>query len=303
MHRFFCTVFTPTYNRATLLKRLYESLKQQTFQDFEWVVVDDGSTDDTVALVQSFVDEKQLSIKYVKVENGGKHRAINKGLELAEGEIFAIVDSDDYLTANALQKISEWFAEIEKENSKTFCGVAGGKGYDQDSMIGTTFLGEYVDATPLERKRYHITGDKFEVFYTDVLRKYPFPSFEGEKFMSEIVVWTRLGKDGYYIRWHQDIVYICDYLEDGLTTNNFRVLSNSPKGYALRIREQVQYADLSVKERWGYYSNYYFLLKKKYTMREICEALDVSCVEMVCAISMRALLMVWRGNMNEYKNV
>ena len=95
-NKVFCTVFTPAYNRKELLYRLYESLVEQTSKDFEWVIIDDGSTDGTDDMIAS-IKEDSFSIIYKKVENGGKHRAINRGLDIAEGEVFAIVDSDDYL--------------------------------------------------------------------------------------------------------------------------------------------------------------------------------------------------------------
>lgn len=303
MNEFFCTVFTPAYNRATLLKRLYDSLTEQKFKDFEWVVVDDGSTDDTESVMESFINEKKIDIKYVKVENGGKHRAINVGVEMSKGKVFAIVDSDDYLTPFALEKIYTWFGEIEENNTLKYCGVAGCRGYNEHQIIGTTFEGEYLDATNIQRKHYNITGDKFEVYYTDIMRMYKFPEFEGEKFMPEIVVWTRMAKDGYYIRWYQDILYLCNYLEGGLTDNNLKLLSNNPKGYALRIREQVKYAELSLKEKWGYYSNYYYLRRKKESFGEMCKNVEVSCVEMLCAIVLRFVIMLRRGNFNEYKNI
>lgn len=303
MAKYFCTVFTPAYNRALLLKRLYKSLTEQKFKDFEWVVVDDGSTDDTEYVVKTFVDENKIDIKYIKVKNGGKHRAINVGVKMSNGKVFAIVDSDDYLANFALEKIHAWFDEIEEDKSLKYCGVAGTKGYNENQMIGSTFDGEYLDATNIQRKRYNIFGDKFEVYYTDVMREYEFPEYEGEKFMSEIVVWTRMARDGYYIRWHQDILYLCNYLEGGLTDNNLRLLSNNPRGYALRIREQVRYAELSLKEKWGYYSNYFFLRRKKERFSEMCKNIEASCIEMLCAIVLRFVLMIQRGNFNEYKDI
>ena len=91
------TVFTPTYNRAYSLPRLYESLQKQTFKDFEWLIVDDGSTDNTVDMVTGWSKEGKLTIRYIQMTNGGKHRAINKGVALAKGKLFFIVDSDDWL--------------------------------------------------------------------------------------------------------------------------------------------------------------------------------------------------------------
>ena len=102
------TVFTPTYNRGYTIERLYRSLQRQVFDDFEWIVIDDGSNDNTEALFQTFLRTKnQFPITYKKVSNGGKHRAINLGVQMAQGELFFIVDSDDYLTDRALEEIDK----------------------------------------------------------------------------------------------------------------------------------------------------------------------------------------------------
>lgn len=302
MKKYFCTVFTPTYNRANLLVNLYESLVAQTERDFEWVIVDDGSSDNTEEVVAEFVRQNKLDIVYYKQENGGKHRAINKGVELCSGHVFAIVDSDDTLTVDSIEKVKCWFDEI-KNVGKKFCGVAGNKGYSEQQIIGTSFEGPYIDGSNIDRKRNNITGDKFEVFYTDIIKNYPFPTFEGEKFMSEIVVWTRMAKDGYILRWFNDIVYIAEYQETGLTTNNFRVLANSPKGYALRIREQIEYAELSLKEKMGYYSNYYFLLKDRKTFKEIKKDIGASSIGLRISILLRKILILIRREKNAYENI
>jgi len=303
MTKYFCTIFTPAYNRGNLLPRLYDSIVGQTFRDFEWIVVDDGSTDNTEEVMHQFIRENKIPIRYIKVENGGKHRAINRGVAESQGEVFAIVDSDDMLVPCAIEYINLWFSEIESNTDKKFCGVAACKGYNEKEVIGQTFEGEWIDATNIERKKYNILGDKFEIYYTDVMKQYPFPVYEGERFMSEIVVWTRMAKDGFYIRWHQDILYLCNYLEGGLTANNYKLLANNPKGYALRIREQVQYAKLSLKEKLGYYSNYFFLRRKKESFREMCEHTNACWLEMSLAVVLRVCLMIWRRNFNEYKEV
>ena len=117
------TVFTPTYNRGHLLGRLYESLKAQSDHRFEWLIVDDGSTDDTADIVAPWLAQKELPVTYIRTENGGKHRAINHGISIAHGEIFFIVDSDDWLAPNAIERIFYWENSIAGE--KNFAGVAG----------------------------------------------------------------------------------------------------------------------------------------------------------------------------------
>lgn len=301
MFDFFCTIFTPTYNREKYLERLYNSLISQSFKDFEWLIVDDGSTDKTEAVVKEFIKERKISITYIKTINGGKHRAINKGLEFCKGSVFAIVDSDDYLVPNAIEKIYLWFQEIKKSNLK-YCGVAGNKGYDINRPIGTFNEAEYVDASNIERTKFNISGDKFEVYYTEILKKYTFPTYEGENFMSEIVVWTRMAKDGYLLRWYKKIIYICNYLEDGLTKNNYKLLSKNPKGYALRIREQVKYARISNKQKMGYYATY-FLINKNKTIKQCCKDLDASMIEMIISIILKKILIFIRREGKEFENI
>lgn len=273
----FCTVFTPTYNRKDFLSKLYDSLLKQSFKDFEWVIVDDGSTDNTKEYIEKIIAEKKIKINYYYQKNSGKHVAINNGLKHAKGKVFAIVDSDDYLTKNALLKIKTWFDCIEKCNANIkFCGVSGQKGYSENESVGQTFKGDYIDAKTTDRKKYNINGDKFEVFYTSILKQNQFPVFKGEKFMPETVVWNRLSRQDYYIRWFQDIIYICDYLEDGLTKGLLKHIENSPKGYALNIKEQVKYDNISFKQKMSYYSLYYLVRKNHASLKDIALELETS---------------------------
>ena len=202
------TVFRPTYNSGYILNQCYKSLKKQTCKDFEWIIINDGSTDNTEDLVKDWLEEKNgFKIKYIKTKNGGKHRAINKALDLAEGYLFFILESDDYLTEDAIDKVIK-AEETIKNNKEHYAGIAMAKGYSKQEIVGTTFNGNYIDATSIERKKYNINGDKAEVFYTDILRKNKFPEFEGENFVTEALVWNRIARQGYKIRWFQDIIYI-----------------------------------------------------------------------------------------------
>lgn len=234
------TIFTPTYNRSSSLMRLYQSLKKQTFNNFEWLVVDDGSTDETSKTLKEIINnENDINIKYVWQENGGKHRAINNGLNYANGQYFFIVDSDDYLTENSLEITDKWINRVENESGK-FIGVAGLKGYKNGSYVGNTFDNEYIDCIATDRYRYKIIGDKSEVFRTDILKKYKFPEFNGENFITEAIVWNRIAKDGYLIRYFNEINYICEYLEDGLTSNIDMLYSKNFRGYTQFLAEYLE---------------------------------------------------------------
>lgn len=234
------TVFTPTYNRGYAINNLYQSLLRQTSMDFEWVVIDDGSTDGTEDLFTKWnSNEKGFSINYLKTSNGGKHRAINKGLDLAVGKMFFIVDSDDFIIDTAIEII------IKKENminnAEKYAGVAFNKGKDRNIIHGKTFNSEFVDATSLQRRKYNIIGDKAEVFYTDLLKNYKFPEFDDEVFITENVVWYRIANDGYRFRWFNKIIYICDYLNDGLSKNAENIVLNSFNGYTYHVKETLKY--------------------------------------------------------------
>ena len=257
----YITVFTPTYNRADTLKRLYQSRVAQSSHAFEWLIVDDGSTDNTEELVGSFrLENAPFPIRYHRQANGGKHTAINKGVALAKGYMFFIVDSDDYLTEDAVEKVISWEKSIAQESK--FAGVSGNRGFSENDIIGETFEGKYVDATALERDKHNILGDKAEVYYTDVLRKYPFPVFENERFLTESVVWNRIAADDNRIRWFNQIIYITEYREDGLTRQYLKLLSENPRGYALDVTERIHFSHCSSQSVDSEYYNYYMTVKK-----------------------------------------
>lgn len=213
------TIFTPTFNRKELLLRLYESLINQTRLDFEWIVVDDGSMDNTASLLKKIKNEEIINFSYsIKKVNGGKHRAINEALDLAHGEYFFIVDSDDVLPSNSVEKVYEYIKSIE--NLDDFAGVAGLKAHFNGEICGgkaAIHKREYVDATNFERLKYHLLDDKAEVYKTEVLRNHKFPEYEGENFISEAICWDAIASEGKKIRWFNDVIYLCEYLEDGLS--------------------------------------------------------------------------------------
>ncbi|MDO4870858.1 MAG: glycosyltransferase family 2 protein [Candidatus Saccharibacteria bacterium] len=243
----FITIMTPTYNRANLLPRLYESLKNQTSYDFEWVVIDDGSTDQTEEIINQFQqNQPPFPIIYQKQVNGGKHRAINHALKIANGKMFFIVDSDDYLTNDAIANVIKDEEQLPK--GQKFAGLGKAKGWTLTEQIGNGFNSDFIDATSLERSKYSILGDKAEIFYTEILRQYPFPEFESEKFMEEAYVWNLIAEVGYKLRWDNDIIYIAEYLDDGLTKNIRSKHKQSPKGFALYIKQLINHESSFLKK-------------------------------------------------------
>lgn len=275
------TVFTPTYNRGYIIEKLYRSLQRQTFHDFEWVVVDDGSSDNTESLFQSFMSgDNFFPIRYIKVKNGGKHRAINRGVLEASGELFFIVDSDDYLTDDALAVIDSVEKTIPDSQKSHFGGVCGLKAYDLNTPIGTSFSGDFLDITSLERPKHKINGDKAEVFYTSIIKQYPFPEFENENFLTECVVWDRIAEDGYKLRFFNEISMICNYLDDGLTAQSYNIFKNNPKGWGLYIQQNVRLKKICGLDKWDTYLRYYYSLRNSLPFSQIAKNLAVPCIRL-----------------------
>lgn len=238
------TIFTPTYNRAHTLPRLFDSLRRQSRKDFEWLVIDDGSSDATSELFSEWLRKDYgFAINYVAVENGGKNRAINRGLKLAKGRYFMILDSDDLLTDDAVEFIISRFAQIA--GNEKFIGLSGKKGGVDGLPLGCK-SGQYeregyVDCSNLDRPKYDLQRDMAEVFITDKLRKYEFKVWPGEKFTPEEVVWNQIALDGYILRWYNKVIYLCEYQPGGLSDSTWRLLRDNPMGYAMMWNQRLLY--------------------------------------------------------------
>ena len=241
------TVFTPTYNRANKIYDLYNSLLLQTYKNFEWIIVDDGSVDNTEEVINDIISKNnEFKIYYYKQKNSGKHVAINYGVEKANFDLFFIVDSDDELPQNSLELIDKW--EKTLPNDAKFAGIGGLKGFKNGIAVGSSFSDNYIDCTSLERNKHNIYGDKAEVFYTKILKQFPFPSFECENFLTESLVWYRIASSGYKIRWFNEIVYICEYYDDGLSKKKSKFYDNY-NGFILQVSEELKYKEISFKEK------------------------------------------------------
>lgn len=234
------TVFTPTYNRTALLPRLFDSLCRQSFSDFEWIIVDDGSTDNTEEIVrESMLSDCSFPIRYIKKENGGKHTAVNCGVKEAQGDLFFIADSDDMLPPHALEIVAEmWNSICEDEN---FGGVCGLDGTLDGKLIGSGLPSEVVDGSSIDvRFRMRVTGDMKEVFKTDVLKEFPFPEIVGERFCPEVLVWNRIATK-YKLRYFNQIIYLAEYQEGGISAGITRARMKSPIASMMTYAEMVSY--------------------------------------------------------------
>lgn len=237
----FITILTPTYNRASLLPRLFDSLLRQTNKDFEWIVVDDGSTDDTREVVANLKEKcgGAFPMGYVYKANGGKHMAINIGAERARGELLFIADSDDLLTDDALETVANSWHDISDD--KSFAGIAGlDITMDTREVIGSGLPQEHIDCNAIDiRYRHHVTGDMKEVFRTEVLREFPFPEFAGERFCPEQLVWFRMARR-YRLRYINKPIYIADYQPDGITAGITRARMRNPSASMLTYAELTE---------------------------------------------------------------
>ncbi|MFF5381644.1 glycosyltransferase family 2 protein [Pedobacter suwonensis] len=232
----FISIFTPAYNRRQLIERLYKSLLEQTNYQFEWIVVDDGSTDGTELF---FAELQQLELPfklvYHKKENAGKHIAINVGVKLAQTPVFFIVDTDDYLTIDAVETIQKRWIEVEKNSA--IAGIVFNRCTLDGNAIGNPQYTQ-IDCSPLDfRYKFKEKGDKAEVIRTSIFEKYPFPETAGEKFCPEALFFNRL--KNYCLRYINKNIYMCEYQPGGLTSNIFKVRKNSPVNTCMCYGELV----------------------------------------------------------------
>lgn len=257
------SVFTPTYNRAYCIHKLYKSLCMQTCNDFEWIVIDDGSIDNTVEILKSFIEEKKIPITFLSQQNAGKHVAINRGVNIAKGELFFIVDSDDILPKDSIENALSIYESVI--NDPQICGICGLKGFINGGIIGGEKTFNTLDCSSIDfRHKFKIKGDMAEIVKTQILKQFPFPEYEEEKFCPEALIWFRIGLE-YKFRYFSKIIYLCEYLSDGLTSNIVKVRKNSPKAsmlyysefthlpipYIYKIKGAINYWRFASKNRIG----------------------------------------------------
>lgn len=257
------TVFTPTFNRKHTLQRVFNSLKNQTNYNFEWLIIDDGSTDDTEELINDFLKENSLfSIRYYKQAHRGKPSAQNWALDLAKGEYFITCDSNKCLDNNAVKNIISMFNSIDNPN---ICGVGGYRADFSGNIYGGKMKLDnnqyYIDCSNIDRYKYNLQGDKATAFRTDILRNYKSPIFEGEYFITEAVWLISMALDGYEIRWFPKILCYGEYDIDGLTKQG----ANSYIGHYNNFQGYLEYVRIEIKA--GYNCNTDYL---------IVEAVDIA---------------------------
>lgn len=241
------TVLTPTFNRGGSLNKLYQSLQKQTIKDFEWLLVDDGSTDDTKNIAEEMRKKAEFPMRYIYKENGGKHTALNVGVKQITSELTFIVDSDDTLVPDAIETILQYHKKYKER--KDLCGYSflrrfpdgniNGKPFEPDEKVGT-YIECRINADDTQ-------ADKAEVFYTRCLKEFPFPEYRNEKFLGEDLVWIRMAMKYQMVHINRAI-YVGNYLEDGLTKNRRKNNIRSPYGCMERAKEFMR-PELKLKYR------------------------------------------------------
>lgn len=255
------TIFTPTYNRAYILPQLYTSLINQTDKNFVWLIIDDGSTDETEQLINSYINENKLSITYIKQKNQGKHIAINNSLDVITTEYFIIVDSDDYLLENAIEVCNQ----LTEENIQT------------NKFAGFTFF-NCTEKIPRElnvygnKKSYYyneitieLQGEKSFVLKTNVAKKYKFPVYENEKFCQEAYMLVQI-MDNHNILYTDFILAKGEYLEDGLSQNIYKRMLNNPKYSLATLKVKYLSTIFSEDQKKSFAINYWDITLKTKTI-------------------------------------
>lgn len=238
------TVFTPAYNRAYTLHKCYESLTRQTNKNFKWMIIDDGSTDNTADLVAKWKEESDFEIIYIYKQNGGMHTAHNTAYENIDTELNVCIDSDDYLTDDAVEIIvTEW----EKIRSKKLAGLGALNIFKSGEIIGSKFpenikLSKYFDIY----NKYGVVGDKKFVYRTELIKNFPYPEYEGEKYVGLDYKYKKLDEE-YELALINKVVCVVEYMEDGSSKNMLRQYRNNPRGWCFFRVENLKIPNTSLK--------------------------------------------------------
>ncbi|MBA6396523.1 glycosyltransferase family 2 protein [Colwellia sp. BRX10-4] len=249
------SIVTASYNRVNLLPRLYYSLYNQKMK-IDWIIVDDGSTDNTKEYLDSIKNNEFVNIIYIYQDNQGKHRALNNGMKYVKLPWVAVIDSDDMIEESCLENVSNHISRLNLDEEASVGAIIFNSKDMNGDLIGTNFpFGEMKAKTFEYYDKYNITGDKFDFYKSIVLKKFPFPEFTNERFISESTVWSRINEeyDSYFINEAYQIV---EYQEGGLSDMSFLNRVKSPNGACLCYYEASK-RSLSTKKNIRNKSNYY----------------------------------------------
>lgn len=282
------TVFTPAYNRAGTLPRTYQSLREQECKDFIWLIVDDGSRDNTKELVEGWKNQNNgFEIQYIYKENGGMHTAHNVAYENILTELNVCIDSDDRMSAGAVEKIKKAWLEVREKNYAGLIGLDAdmltgkiiGKGFP-DGLKETTLGGYYASGG---------AGDKKLVYRTDVINSVPpYPVFEGEKYVGLVYKYTLIDQN-YKLAVLNDVLCDVEYQMDGSSNTMFRQYMENPKGFAFLRKVAMTYPTSKtrlIRDGIHYCSSSLIAGNKKYIKESPRKILTILCTPIGAVLTM-----------------
>lgn len=235
------SIITPTFNRRHTLQTVYDGLLNQTFKDFEWIIIDDGSTDGTSELVAEW--EPGFPIIYHYRDNNGKPSAVNFGLACSKGTYLVILDSDDVPVPEAVAV----FVEELKKTPDDVCSVGALTMSTSGKIIGSALSASVIDMTMLDaHSRHGMIGDKWLAFKSDIAKKFLFPSYGSEKFVAEGLVFNRMSRLGYRTRFINVPLLIHEHVPDGLTRNHLKLKAINPIGFIAYHSENISEQDTKI---------------------------------------------------------
>lgn len=270
------TVFTPTYNRSYTLHKCYESLKKQSNKRFKWLIIDDGSTDNTKDLVNKWINEADFEIKYIFKKNGGMHTAHNTAYENIDTELNVCIDSDDYLTDDAVKIIiNEW----NKVRNDKLAGLGALNIFESGEIIGTKFPKNIKTAKYFDiYNKYGVVGDKKFIYRTELTKQFPYPEYEGEKYVGLDYKYKKLDEK-YELALVNKVVCVVEYMEDGSSKNMLRQYRNNPNGWCFFRLENLKIPNTSLrfkfKESIHYVSSSLMLKDKVFLKRTPNKSLTI----------------------------
>ncbi len=273
------TVFTPTYNRAYTLHKCYESLKKQSCKNFKWLIIDDGSEDNTRELVKEWINEKKVNIKYHYQENQGMHGAHNTAYELIDTELNVCIDSDDYMPENAIEKILDFW---DKNKKKDIAGIMALDAYTDGKIIGSQFPQTLIESTYFDiYNKYGVKGDKKLIYRTDLIKQNPYPIFEGEKYVGLAYKYAKLDEK-YKLLLMNEVVCKVEYMQDGSSLNMLRQYKKNPKGFAfIRIEDMKNpkcKLSFKFKSAIHYVSSNIFSKNRKFLRESPCKFITLLAI-------------------------
>ena len=283
------TIFTPTFNRAYCLERAYRSLCRQTCKDFEWLVIDDGSSDHSKELIDSWIMEKKIQIRYIYPENQGMHGAHNTAFRNIDTELSICLDSDDMFTDDAIETVLE-FWDNNRENHPQVAGIIALDGHMDGRILGTPFPeGVKIEHEGILREKMGVWGDKKVIYKTKLMQQTPeYPVFPDEKygsmayrhqFIDAQFPWLLLNK----------IVYLVEYQDDGSSHNMYKQYRRALKGWDIARRSSIQHS-FTLRRKFiecvHYVSNSIFLHKCNFILDTPKKALTILAIPFGIALNL-----------------